>query len=190
MWGSLLTLILWIIVNVTQWKRGGGQHRIRKRNLYILTKKWPDRHKNLYYWYLLYRYSPDTQNFDVFFTSWMKSLIKMGKLNNWPKCWGGVSPLIIKDPYRLLFYRKLCYALIRVVTHLISDVLCSNKMTNINIQFLNKIQSQNKKSRKIQQMQLWVRCHTVITLLNHPLWLDHDLWPTFEKSILFINTAP
>ena len=27
-----------------------------------------------------------TQNFDVFFTSWMKNLIKMQKLNNWPKC--------------------------------------------------------------------------------------------------------
>ena len=65
----------------------GEQHRIRKKmkSLYIRTTKCPNRHKNLDYRYLLNKYSPKTQNFDVFFTLWMRSLIKMQKLNNWPK---------------------------------------------------------------------------------------------------------
>ena len=46
------------------------------KSLYILTKKCPDRHKNLDYWYLLYKYGHDTQNFNVFFTLWMKTSIK------------------------------------------------------------------------------------------------------------------
>ena len=46
------------------------------KSLYILTKICPDRHKNLDYTYLLYKYGPDTQNFNVFFTSWMKNSLK------------------------------------------------------------------------------------------------------------------
>ena len=67
---------------------------------YIRTTKCPYRHKNLDYWYLLNKYSPKTQNYNVFFTSWMKSLIKMRKLNNWPKCFKpwGKKGLIVKDP--------------------------------------------------------------------------------------------
>ena len=34
-------------------------------------------HKNLDYWYLLNEDSPKTQTYAVFFTSWMKSLIKV-----------------------------------------------------------------------------------------------------------------
>ena len=49
------------------------------KSLYILTKKCPDRHKNLDYWYLLYKYGPDIQNFNVLLTSWMKNSIKMRK---------------------------------------------------------------------------------------------------------------
>ena len=63
---------------------GGEQHRIRKKlkSLYICTLKCPNKHKNLDFWHLLNKYSPKTQNFDVFFTSRMKSLIKMQNLNN------------------------------------------------------------------------------------------------------------
>ena len=36
-------------------------------------KEMPDRYKYLDYWYLLYKYGPNTHYFDVFFTSWMKN---------------------------------------------------------------------------------------------------------------------
>ena len=59
----------------------GGHHRIKKfKTLYSLTNKCPGGHNNLDYWYLLCKYGPDTYNFDGFFTSWMKKLIKMRKL--------------------------------------------------------------------------------------------------------------
>ena len=38
---------------------------------------------NCYYWYLLYKYGPDTQNLNVFFTSWMKNSIKFESLKNY-----------------------------------------------------------------------------------------------------------
>ena len=38
-----------------------------KVKIYILAKKFPDIHKNIDYWYVLYNYSPDNQHFDAFF---------------------------------------------------------------------------------------------------------------------------
>ena len=64
---------------------GTASYKKKMKYLYIRTTKCPNRHKNLDYWYLLNKYSPKTQNFNVFFTLWMKSIIKMQKLNNWPK---------------------------------------------------------------------------------------------------------
>ena len=43
--------------------------KIKLKSPFIFTKKCPDRHKNHDYWYLLNKYSPKTQNFDIFFTS-------------------------------------------------------------------------------------------------------------------------
>ena len=73
--------------------RGGGAALYKKKlkSVYILSKKCPD----LQYWYLLCKYSPDTQNFDVFFTSWMQSIIKMWKLT---KMLGRVVRLIFILP--------------------------------------------------------------------------------------------
>ena len=51
---------------VTRGGEGAASYKKKLKSLYILTKYIDN-------WYLLYRYSPDTQNFDVFFTSWMKS---------------------------------------------------------------------------------------------------------------------
>ena len=60
--------------NVQHWIFFTSSYKKKLKSPYVLTKKCPDRHKNFDYWYLLYKYSPDTQNFGVFFTSWMKSL--------------------------------------------------------------------------------------------------------------------
>ena len=71
----------------------GEQHRIRQNwNPYIFVQQNALLDiKNLDYWYLFNKYSPKTQNFDVFCTSWMKSLIKMRKLNNCPTCFSAVG---------------------------------------------------------------------------------------------------
>ena len=60
------------------------QHHIRKKwNLYIFVQQNALIDiKISTIDILLNKYSPKTQNFDVFFTLWMKSLIKMQKLNN------------------------------------------------------------------------------------------------------------
>ena len=57
---------------VTQGATASYQQKMK--SLYICTTKCPNRHENLDYWYLLNKYSPKTQNFDVFITSWKKSL--------------------------------------------------------------------------------------------------------------------
>ena len=62
---------------------GTASYKKKMKSLYIRTTKCHNRHKNIDYWYLLNKYSPKTLTFDVFFTLWMKSLIKMQKLNNW-----------------------------------------------------------------------------------------------------------
>ena len=86
----------------------GGTSSFKKKlkPLYIRTTKCPYRHKNLDYWYLLNKYSPETQNYDVFCTSWMKSLTKMRKLNNWPKCLSREEEkgLIVKDPFNITHF--------------------------------------------------------------------------------------
>ena len=72
--------------------RGGtASYKTKLKSLYIRTAKCPIRHKNLDYWHLFNKYSPKTQNFDVFCTSWMKSLIKMRNLNNWPTFFSAVG---------------------------------------------------------------------------------------------------
>ena len=69
---------------------GTASYKTKLKYLYIRTTKCPIRHKNLDYWCLLNKFSPKTQNFDVFCTSWTKRLIKIRKLNNWPKCFEAV----------------------------------------------------------------------------------------------------
>ena len=68
--------------------------------LYIRTTKCRYRHKNLDYWYLLNKYSPETQIHDVFFTSWMKSLIKCESwtIDQNVLSRGEEKGLIVKDP--------------------------------------------------------------------------------------------
>ena len=77
----------------------GGQYKKKLKSLYILTKKCPDRHKNLDYWYLLNTYGPDTQNFNVFFTSWMKNPIEIAKVEKCSNMLGIAVSLIDIDPY-------------------------------------------------------------------------------------------
>ena len=43
-------------------KGGTVSYKKKKKSLYILTKRCPDRHKNFDYWYLLHKYGPDTRN--------------------------------------------------------------------------------------------------------------------------------
>ena len=69
------------------------------KSLYILTKKCPDRHKNLDKWYLLYKYGPNTQNFIVFFTSWMKKINKNAEVEKFTIMLGRGVRLIVIDPY-------------------------------------------------------------------------------------------
>ena len=81
-----ITTIYTYLLKEVVYHGGGGSVSYKKKmkSLYILTKKCPDRHKNLDKWYLLYKYGPDTQNFNVFFTSWMKKIdnnAKVEKLN-------------------------------------------------------------------------------------------------------------
>ena len=48
---------------------GTVSYKKKIKSLYILSKKCPDGHKSLEYWYLFCKYGPDTYNFDGFFTS-------------------------------------------------------------------------------------------------------------------------
>ena len=50
--------------------------------LYIRTTKCGYRHKNLDFWYLLNKYCPETQNYDVFLYFMNEKFNQMQKLNN------------------------------------------------------------------------------------------------------------
>ena len=80
---------------------GTVSYKTKMKSLYIHTKKCPDRHTNLYNWYLLYKYGPDTQNFNVFFTSWMENSIKMRKLKKFTSMLGIAVRLIVIDPLNI-----------------------------------------------------------------------------------------
>ena len=80
---------------------GTASYKKKLKSLYIHTTKYPNRNKNLDYGYLLNKYNPKLQNLDVLFTSWMKNLIKIWKLNSWPKMFLSreeENGLIVKDP--------------------------------------------------------------------------------------------
>ena len=48
---------------------GTSSYKKKLKPLYICTTKCPYGHKNLDYLYFLNKYSPKTQNYDIFFTS-------------------------------------------------------------------------------------------------------------------------
>ena len=66
---------------------GAVSYKKKLKSLYMLTKKCPDRHKNIDKWYLLYKHGPNTQNFNALNEKINKNA-KVEKLKNFPSCWG------------------------------------------------------------------------------------------------------
>ena len=93
--------------------RGGGavSYKEKLKSLYILTKKCPERHKNLDYWYLLYKYGPDTQNFNVFLNFMNEKFNKNAKVEKFTNMLGIAVRLIVIDPSVTLSWQFYLYTL-------------------------------------------------------------------------------
>ena len=88
------------------------------KSLYILSQKYPDRHKHIDKWYLLNKYGPDNQNFNVFFTSWMKKINKNVKVDKFTIMLG-IAVRLIVIPYIGNFSRGFNFRWIRVLPEIV-----------------------------------------------------------------------
>ena len=93
---------------------GTTSYQTKLKSLYICTTKCTNRHKNLDYWNLLYKYSPKTQKLWCFLYFTNEKIYKNAKVEQLTKMFLSREEekgLIVKDPFYFFHKKGLNYSI-------------------------------------------------------------------------------